>query len=160
MAVPRASWVLGRGNCYLPVVPASATLPCPVWALVTVCRSGLALYIDVLFIPYSLAGAAGRAGFGCRLFSSRSSALPLAAVSIVQATESPPNPLSENKAIQTPSGAAQREPSSAGPAPYFAASPGQAQAGPGRLVAWASGPASVRPCLPLVWQQLTVTSGA
>lgn len=101
-------------------------LPCLVLSgpLVTVCRSGLALYIDVLFIPYSLAGADGQAGFGCRLFSSRSSALPLAAVSTVQATESPPNPLSENKAIQPPSGAAQREPSSAVPAPYFAASPG------------------------------------
>lgn len=71
-----------------------ARLCCPVVSgpLVTVWRSGLALcilalYIDVIYSIFS--SRCCRAGFDCWPFSSTSSALPLAAVDIVQASESP-----------------------------------------------------------------------
>lgn len=150
-AVPRAPWVLGGVR----LMPASAALSClgpgSVW------RSGLAwcilaLYIVVLFIPYSLVGAA-RQGLAAGCFHPQSLLCLW-----LQPTLSRPLrallTLSKTKAIhtrtRTHSGAAGRA-SVLCPRPPLL--PPQAQMGPGRLVAWARGPASVGPGLPLIWQQ-------
>lgn len=149
MTVPRASW---RGDCCLP----DALFCCPVLSgpLVSVEKWASLLHRGPVHrcIIYSIfSSRCCRAGFGCRLFSPTSSALPLAAVTIVQATESPPLPLCRNKAIHTRVGQHRESPQVL--CPSLTLLPPQVQAGPGRLVAWSRGPVSVGPSLPLVWQQ-------
>lgn len=152
--VPSYSSTQGTmGSRGVRLMPASAALSClgpgSVW------RSGLAwcilaLYIVVLFIPYSLVGAA-RQGLAAGCFHPQSLLCLW-----LQPTLSRPLrallTLSKTKAIRTRthSGAAGRA-SVLCPRPPLL--PPQAQMGPGRLVAWARGPASVGPGLPLIWQR-------
>lgn len=137
-----------EGGCYLP----AALLCCPVLSgpLVSVKQAALVYRGPVhSCIIYSMfSSRCCRAGFGCRLFSSPSSALPLAAANILQATESPPLPLRRNKAIHTRVGQHNESPRVLCPRPTLL--PPQVQAGPGRLGAWTRGPVSVGPGLPLV----------
>lgn len=114
----------------------------------------MALYIDVLFIPYSLAGAAGQ-GLAAGCFH------PQSLVCLwLQPTLSRPLKvlltLSKNRAIHPQWSST--ESLSAVPLPYFAASPGPD--GP-----WKAGGLDKRPCF--CWARLapdlatvTVTSGA